>query len=111
MATMIKPHEAAGIGCVDCHAEHKGRSLVRLKARWLRVPTCHNDSNQKLYNGRKVGTPHGGTFGYPVVNGSWSAKSINDEEWDLRKLGMCASRLIRTRSGAATSFTRCTISA
>jgi len=35
---------------------------------------------------RRVGTPHGGTFGYPVVNGEWSAKSINDEEWDLKKL-------------------------
>ena len=50
--------------------------------------TCHVDGNQAVYNGRRVGTPHGGTFGYPVVNGSWSAKSINDEEWELRKLAV-----------------------
>ncbi len=58
------------------------RSLVRLQGALASCTACHNDSNQKLYNGRKVGTPHGGTFGYPVVNGSWSAKSINDEDWD-----------------------------
>ena len=27
VATVIKPHEAAGIGCVDCHAEHQGRGV------------------------------------------------------------------------------------
>ena len=35
-----------------------------------------------------MGTPHGGTFGYPVVNGLWSVKSINDEEWELKKLNV-----------------------
>ncbi len=41
-----------------------------------------------VFNGKRVGTPHGGTFGYPVVNGEWSAKSINDDEWALRKLAV-----------------------
>jgi len=86
-STMIKPHEAAGIGCVDCHAEHKGAQFSATKGALDSCTQCHNDSNQKLYNGRKVGTPHGGTFGYPVVNDVWSAKSINDEEWNLRQLG------------------------
>jgi FHA domain len=86
VATVIKPHEAAGIGCVDCHAEHKGTEFSATAGALASCTTCHNDSNEKLYNARKVGTPHGGTFGYPVVNGSWSAKSINDEEWELRKL-------------------------
>jgi Inner membrane component of T3SS, cytoplasmic domain len=86
VATVIKPHEAAGIGCIDCHAEHKGTEFSATAGALASCTTCHNDSNEKLYNGRKVGTPHGGTFGYPVVNGSWSAKSINDEEWELRKL-------------------------
>jgi hypothetical protein len=88
VATVIKPHEAAGIGCVDCHAEHKGAGFSATQGALASCTACHNDSNQKLFNGRKVGTPHGGTFGYPVVNGSWSAKSINDEEWDLRKLAV-----------------------
>lgn len=86
-ATMIKPHEAAGIGCVDCHAEHQGADFSATKGALDSCTHCHNDSNQKLYNGRKVSTPHGGTFGYPVVNDVWSPKSINDEEWDLRQLG------------------------
>ena len=87
VATMIKPHEAAGIGCVDCHAEHKGTEFSAIQGALASCTVCHNDSNQKLYKGRKVGTPHGGTFGYPVINGAWSAKSISDEYWDLRELG------------------------
>jgi len=87
-ATTIKPHEARGIGCVDCHAEHQGAEFSATQGAVGSCTACHNDSNQKLFNGRKVGTPHGGTFGYPVVNGEWSAKSINDEEWDLRKLAV-----------------------
>lgn len=86
-ATMIKPHVAAGIGCADCHGEHQGAEFSATKGALDSCTNCHTDSNHKLYNGRKVGTPHGGTFGYPVVNGVWSSKSINDEEWDLRQLG------------------------
>ena len=86
-ATVIKPHEIAGIGCVACHAEHQGTEFSATAGALRSCTSCHVESNQKLFNGRKVGTPHGGTFGYPVVNGSWSAKSINDEEWDLRQLG------------------------
>ena len=88
VATVIKPHEGAGIGCVDCHAEHQGAEFSATAGALASCTACHNDSNQKTFNGRKVGTPHGGTFGYPVVNGEWSAKSINDEEWDLRKLAV-----------------------
>lgn len=87
-ATVIKPHEAAGIGCADCHAEHKGVEFSAKAGALASCTQCHNDANQKTYNGRKVGTAHGGTFGYPVVNGEWSAKSINDEEWNLRKLSV-----------------------
>lgn len=87
-ATVIKPHIAAGIGCASCHAEHKGFEFDATDAALATCTSCHNDANHELYNGRRVGTPHGGTFGYPVVNGEWSAKSINDEEWDLRKLAV-----------------------
>jgi len=87
-ATVIKPHAAAGVGCVACHAEHEGMEFSATAGALAACTQCHTDSNQKLYNGRRVGTPHGGTFGYPVVNGVWSEKSINDEEWDLRKLSV-----------------------
>src|SRR5690349_14154843 len=87
VATTIKPHAAAGIGCIDCHAEHQGQEFSAKQGAIDSCTACHIDSNQRVFNGWKVGTPHGGTFGYPVVNGKWSAKSINDEEWDLRALG------------------------
>lgn len=87
-ATVIKPHAAAGIECASCHSEHKGVQFDATNAALATCTSCHNDANHELYNGRRVGTPHGGTFGYPVVNGEWSAKSINDEEWDLRKLAV-----------------------
>lgn len=87
VATMIEPHEAAGIGCVDCHAEHQGREFSARAGALASCTECHNDSNKNLYNGRRVFTPHGDTFGYPVVNGSWSPKSISDEYWELRQLG------------------------
>lgn len=87
-ATVIKPHIASGISCVTCHAEHKGLEFDATNAALMTCTSCHSDANHELYNGRRVGTPHGGTFGYPVVNGEWSAKSINDEEWELRKLAV-----------------------
>ena len=87
-ATVIKPHVAAGIGCANCHAEHQGASFDAKTAALASCTTCHNDNNREVYNERRVGTPHGGTFGYPVVNGEWSEKSINDEEWELRKLAL-----------------------
>jgi len=79
VATTIKPHAAAGVGCIDCHAEHRGVEFSAKQGAFDSCTGCHNE--------KKVGMPHGGTFGYPVVNGKWSAKSINDEEWDLRQLG------------------------
>jgi hypothetical protein len=85
---MIKPHVAAGIGCAGCHSEHKGEQFDSGDAALASCTSCHNDSNRNVYEGRHVGTPHGGTFGYPVVNGEWSAKSINDDEWELRRLGV-----------------------
>src|SRR5690349_10363052 len=87
-ATVIKPHVAAGIGCASCHAEHQGFEFDAKAGALASCTSCHNDNNAHVYNGRRVGTPHGGTFGYPVVNGEWSAKSINDEEWELRKLAV-----------------------
>lgn len=87
-ATVIRPHEAAGIGCNDCHAEHKGAAFSPTEGALASCTVCHNDANAELYNGRRVGTPHGGTFGYPIVDGKWSPKSINEDEWELKKLGV-----------------------
>jgi len=88
VATVIAPHAAAGIGCIDCHAEHKGPDFKAGTAALETCTNCHNDSNKNLYNGKHVGTPHGGTVGYPVVNGVWDPKAVNDEEWELKKIAI-----------------------
>ena len=86
VATVIEPHVAAGVGCVSCHAEHRGVEFKPAEAALLTCTECHNDANRNSYNGRKVGTPHGGTFGYPVVNGKWKWKGLNDSEWTLKQI-------------------------
>ena len=85
-------HRAAGVGCATCHAEHRGSdfrpAVASLSADFqsgvAREETCagcHSDANHKTYNGRAVHTPHGGTFGYPVVNGHWAWKGLSEAEW------------------------------
>ena len=88
VATVTKAHKDAGIGCVTCHTEHRGAESNPAEAALLSCTACHNDGNQKLYNDRRVGTPHGGTFGYPVVNGKWNLKTIDDEEWSLKQIAV-----------------------
>ncbi len=85
VATVIKPHMNAGIGCVACHAEHRGAEFSALNAALLSCAACHNNSNKNAYNGKTVSTPHGGTFGYPVVDGHWKWKGIDEEEMAQRK--------------------------
>lgn len=94
-ATVTPPHVAAGVGCVSCHSEHRGADfrpgIAPFNANFQKgamsdqtCAGCHNDSNKKLYNGRAVHTPHGGTFGYPVVNGQWKWKGLDEEAWQQK---------------------------
>lgn len=80
VATVTRPHGDAGIGCVDCHPEHKGNAIGLMQAALNSCTKCHTDKNSKTYNGHTVGTPHGGTLGYPVVNGEWKWKGLDAEE-------------------------------
>jgi hypothetical protein len=41
---------------------------------------CHNNENRVQYNGKSVYTPHGGTYGYPVVNGEWIWPGLEPEQ-------------------------------
>lgn len=79
-ATVIKPHREAGISCLNCHTEHRGTDFSPMSAALEACARCHNDNNRKLYNGKSVHTPHGGTFGYPVRDGEWVWKGLDDEE-------------------------------
>ncbi|HXD32435.1 MAG TPA: FHA domain-containing protein [Pyrinomonadaceae bacterium] len=85
-ATVIPPHVAAGIGCTACHAEHKGTDFKPGETALAACTQCHSDSNKTTYNGKKVSTPHNGTFGYPTVNGKWTWKGLDNSEWALRNL-------------------------
>jgi len=92
-ATVIQPHTSAGIECVACHAEHRGAQFSAIDAALLSCFECHNDNNKKTYNGKTVGTPHGGTFGYPVVNGRWKWRGLDEEEFAQRKATLKLERL------------------
>jgi hypothetical protein len=86
VATFIKPHVAAGIGCSDCHAEHRGAEFQPGVTALATCTQCHNDANQQSFNGRRVRTPHGGTFGYPVIDGHWKWSGLDDEDWASKKI-------------------------
>jgi hypothetical protein len=98
-ATVTPPHAAAGVGCISCHSEHRGADfrpgIAPYNADFQRgvapeqtCAGCHNDNNKKLYNGRAVRTPHGGTFGYPVVDGQWKWKGLDEEAWRQKPEGL-----------------------
>jgi len=93
VATVIQPHMNAGIGCVACHSEHRGVEFSAIDGALQSCAECHNDSNQTLYNGKKVSTPHGGTLGYPVINGQWKWAGLDPEELLHRKTPLKLERL------------------
>ncbi|HEV2803115.1 MAG TPA: hypothetical protein VGW12_21790, partial [Pyrinomonadaceae bacterium] len=94
-ATVTEQHKAAGIGCTSCHAEHRGAEfrpgVAPFNASFQKgvepqetCAGCHNDNNKQLYQGRRVFTPHGGTFGYPVVAGRWKWEGVEAEAWEQK---------------------------
>jgi hypothetical protein len=93
VATVISPHINAGIGCVACHAEHRGADFSAIDGALRSCAECHNDNNKTLFNGKKVGTPHGGTLGYPVINGQWKWAGLDPEELNQRKTTLKVERL------------------
>lgn len=88
VATVIEPHATAGIGCVSCHAEHRGTEFHASQGALATCSECHNNANRTVYNGHKVATPHGGTFGYPVVSGKWTWKGLNESDWTLKQIAV-----------------------
>jgi hypothetical protein len=86
VASVIPEHQAAGIGCTSCHAEHKGTAFEPATAALRTCTECHNNDNKNLYNGHAVRTPHGGTSGYPVVNHKWTWKGLDETAWTLKQI-------------------------
>jgi thioredoxin reductase (NADPH) len=74
---IFKAHEEQGMGCVTCHFEHRGAALNAGLVTYGLCSSCHNDTyriprGEKA--GRILGIPHGGTVGYPKVDGKWTWK-------------------------------------
>jgi hypothetical protein len=88
LATVVPSHHDAGIVCSACHAEHRGLDFKPGIAALLSCTQCHNDANPNLYNGKRVGTPHGGTLGYPVSDGVWTWKGLDEKTWQAKQIGV-----------------------
>ncbi|QQS34375.1 MAG: FHA domain-containing protein [Acidobacteriota bacterium] len=80
--TNTKAHEDAGITCTVCHKEHHGPEFRSNITAIRMCAECHNDANKQTYNGKSVGTPHGGTYGYPTQNGQWIWQGVYREVAD-----------------------------
>jgi thioredoxin reductase (NADPH) len=81
-------HARENIGCTGCHIEHQGGSSdLGLKSNQL-CSNCHN-GNYTIKTGDKAGevlpVAHGGSVGYPVVNGKW-AKMLDADQLKVRGL-------------------------
>lgn len=79
-ASIISAHRTAGITCTTCHGEHRGKNYDSQVAAFESCAKCHNADNKYVYNGKILQTPHGGTFGYPVINRVWVWKGLDDKE-------------------------------
>jgi hypothetical protein len=82
--TIIPAHREAGLTCINCHEEHRGEGFNAMNDALESCVKCHRDDNKHLYKGKSVHTAHGGTFGYPVINGSWAWKGLDTEELEAR---------------------------
>ena len=93
---MIFPgHAREGIGCTTCHSEHDGRDIRTGLVRSGLCSDCHNDSYRIKSGDRAgsiLGTPHGGTVGYPVVNGKWKWPGLSKERFEKSGIGGDASK-------------------
>jgi thioredoxin reductase len=81
-------HSRENIGCTGCHVEHRGSSSqLGLLSNQL-CANCHNGS-YTIKTGEKAGellpVAHGGTVGYPVVNGKWT-KMLDADQLRVRGL-------------------------
>ena len=85
-----KAHTASGLECVSCHGEHMGASFRPGQVGAAMCVSCHNDSFK--FKGAVLGTPHGGTVGYPVKNGQWEWPGLSEAAWQKKQLADTASK-------------------
>ncbi len=96
--TLIAGHLRAGItACSSCHAEHQGRAAATGLLDYGLCVGCHSGNyriEQGPRQGRSLPVPHGGSVGYPKVNGEWVWKGLTVsrwqrslDRWEIKELG------------------------
>ena len=86
--TVYDAHLRENIACSSCHTEHQGAEISAGLVSYGLCSRCHN-GQYAIKSGERAGSklpiPHGGTVGYPVVDGKWDWKlSVAD----LKKRGL-----------------------
>ena len=81
-------HQKSGLGCVDCHSEHNGRDFRPSLVANVACAGCHRDGGGFVspLSGQLLKTPHGGAFGYPVIDGRWKWDGVSQAEWQRKEL-------------------------
>ncbi len=82
--SISEQHAAAGLTCVACHDEHKGRDFRPALVANTGCTSCHQDG--MFSHGKHLRTPHGGTLGYPVEHGEWKWAGVTQAEWKRKGL-------------------------
>ena len=84
-ATVTPPHRGHAVGCLTCHAEHRGAEFRPRLAALEMCAECHRDGH--VYEGQRMKTPHPQTgFGYPVAHNEWVWRGLDAEEWASKPL-------------------------
>ncbi|MDQ3010903.1 MAG: FHA domain-containing protein [Acidobacteriota bacterium] len=81
-------HMKSGLSCTACHSEHHGRDFSPALVANVACVGCHRDGSgyRSPLDGKELKTPHGGTFGYPVMEGRWTWSGISQAEWSRKQL-------------------------
>jgi hypothetical protein len=80
--SLSEVHSKAGLRCVTCHTEHRGRDADLNDIAQAKCIDCHRDGSTFVSPlGRQLKSPHGGAEGYPVVDGSWKWGGVSETAW------------------------------
>ncbi len=87
-AKLSDPHEKIGLTCLACHSDHHGSNFRPALVASTACINCHRNGSGFVSpaTGKPLTTPHGGTFGYPVLDGVWSWSGISERQWAARGL-------------------------
>lgn len=81
-------HMKVGLACTACHSEHHGRDFSPASVANVACTSCHREGSGYVspLTNKPLGTPHGGSFGYPVTDGRWAWGGISQANWQRKEL-------------------------